>query len=187
MLARSRRRFLQGVLALAGLGLVSACGLPPLASETTTKRWRLGLFHVGLDHVPASLDPLREELAQLGYVEGQDLELDWRNLESEAAAQTMAREFVKEKADLIVAFENQTMRAAKGSTSEIPVVFLHVDHPVANGWVASLARPGGNMTGFVGQPDLPDKRIEYFKVLVPSLRRLLIVLDPGDPVTPRVL
>jgi putative ABC transport system substrate-binding protein len=62
-----------------------------------------------------------------------------------------------------------------------------VDDPVANGWVPNVARPGGNMTGFVGSPDLPDKRIEYFKVLVPSIRTLLILSDPGDPVTPRVL
>ena len=79
------------------------------------------------------------------------------------------------------------MRAVREATSTIPVVFLHVDDPVANGWIQSLARPGGNLTGFVGAPDLPDKRIEYFKALVPSLRRLLILADPGDPVTPRVL
>src|SRR2546423_251159 len=99
----------------------------------------------------------------------------------------MAREFVKEKADLIVAFENQTMRAAKGSTSEIPVVFLHVDDPVANGWVQSFARPGGNMTGFVGVPDLPDKKLEFFKEAVPDLHRLLFLIDPQDPANRQVL
>lgn len=79
------------------------------------------------------------------------------------------------------------MRAVREATSTIPVVFLHVDDPVANGWVQSPSHPGGNLTGFVGSPDLPDKRIEYFKALVPSLRRLLVLSDPGDPVTPRVL
>jgi len=94
---------------------------------------------------------------------------------------------VRSRVDLIIAFENQTVRAAKAATSEIPVVFLHVDDPVANGWVPSLAQPGGNLTGFVGSPDLPDKRIELFKEAVPELRSLLILIDPQDPVGRRVL
>jgi putative ABC transport system substrate-binding protein len=183
-----RRRFLRGALVLAGAGALAACGvLPPVTSDPPVSVRRLGLFHVGLDHVPASLDPLLEELAQLGYRQDQNLAVDWRNLPNETAAETAAREFVANGVDLIVAFENQTMRAVREATSAIPVVFLHVDDPVANGWVQSLAHPGGNLTGFVGAPDLPDKRIEYFKTLVPSLRKLLILSDPGDPVTPRVL
>ena len=184
---RGRRHFLRASLALGGAGLLAACGLSSVAPDPPTRVQRLGLFHVGLDHVPASLDPLLEDLASLGYHQGENLAVDWRNLPNEAAAQTAAREFVANGVDLIVAFENQTMRAVREATSTIPVVFLHVDDPVANGWIQSLARPGGNLTGFVGAPDLPDKRIEYFKALVPSLRRLLILADPGDPVTPRVL
>ena len=182
-----RRRFLLGTMALAGAGLLAACGLPIATRDAPATIRRLGLFHVGLDHVPASLDPLLDELARLGYRQGENLIADWRNLPNEAAAQTAAREFVSNGVDLIVAFENQTMRAVREATSTIPVVFLHVDDPVANGWVQSLAHPGGNLTGFVGSPDLPDKRIEYFKTLVPSLRKLLILADPADPVTPRVL
>jgi len=182
-----RRHFLRAGLALGGAGLLAACGLSSVMPGAPVRAWRLGLFHVGLDHVPASLDPLLAELASLGYHDGQNLAVDWRNLPNEAAALTAAREFVANGVDLIVAFENQTMRAVREATSTIPVVFLHVDDPVANGWVQSLARPGGNLTGFVGAPDLPDKRIEYFKALVPALRRLLILSDPGDPITPRVL
>lgn len=183
-----RRRFLQGGLALAGIGLLAGCALPPNWSTSEPVRiWRLGLFHVGLDHVPASLDPLLEELDRLGYTQDRNLVVDWQNLPNEPAAMTAARQFVNSGVDLIVAFENQTMRAVRVATSTIPVVFLHVDDPVANGWVESMARPGGNLTGFVGSPDLPDKRIEYFKALVPSLRRLLVLSDPGDPVTPRTL
>ena len=183
----SRRQFLRSGAALAAAGLLAACGLAPISSRSPVKAWRLGLFHVGLDHVPASLDPLLEELAQLGYQQDENLSVDWRNLPNEAVALTAARAFVDNGVDLIVAFENQTMRAVQEATSTIPAVFLHVDDPVANGWIQSLAHPGGNLTGFVGSPDLPDKRIEYFKTLVPSLRRLLILSDPGDPVTPRVL
>src|SRR5262245_19327942 len=98
------------VLAMAG-GVV----LGPLAvrCQPGTKVWRIGLFHVGLDHVPPSLDPLRSELKALGYEEGRNLSLDWRNLRDEDAARTTAHEFVRQPVDLIVAFENQTIRAAK--------------------------------------------------------------------------
>jgi putative ABC transport system substrate-binding protein len=88
---------------------------------------------------------------------------------------------VRKRVDLIVAFENQTIRAAKAATSEIPIVMLHGADPVVYGWVESFAHPGGNVTGFVGQPDLPDKRLELFKATVPNLHTLLVLIDPEDP------
>ena len=103
------------------------------------------------------------------------------------AAHKTAEEFVRNKVDLIVAFENQTIRAAKAIVSQIPVVFLHATDPVADGYVESLARPGANMTGFVGLRELPDKQIELFREIVPGLRRLLLLVDPEDPVTGRLL
>ena len=90
------------------------------------------------------------------------------------------------RVDLIVAFEPQTVRAAKPATSQVPIVFLHVDDPVADGFVHSLAHPGGNLTGFAGNPQLDDKRLQIFKELVPRLHRLLILLDPTDPGTARL-
>jgi putative ABC transport system substrate-binding protein len=89
--------------------------------------------------------------------------------------------------DVIVAFENQTARAAKTATSGIPVVFVHVTDPVADGLVDSLSRPGGNLTGFAGLGDVPAKRLELFKEMVPRLRRVMVLIDPQDPVTRRVL
>jgi putative ABC transport system substrate-binding protein len=89
--------------------------------------------------------------------------------------------------DIIVAFENQTIRAAKAATSEIPVVFLHATDPVVDGYAQSLARPGGNMTGFVGLRELPDKQMELFKEIVPRLHRLLVLVDYDDPTTERLL
>ena len=166
------------------LGALSA----PLAAQAqpTGKVWRIGLFHVGLDHVPPSLGPLRETLKTLGYEEGKTILLDWRNLPDEDAARETAREFVRDRVDLIVAFENQTVRAAKAATSEIPIVFLHVDDPVMDGFVRSLSHPGGNLTGFVTYPDSPSKRIQLFKELVPRLQRLLVLIDPDDPATRRM-
>ena len=76
-------------LALGGLAAPLAAG-----AQGPTKVWRIGLFHVGLDHVPPSLAPLREGLKALGYEEGKNLRLDWRNLPDEKAARETAKEFV---------------------------------------------------------------------------------------------
>jgi ABC-type uncharacterized transport system substrate-binding protein len=157
-------------------------------AQQPAKVWRLGIFHVGLDHVPPSLDALRDGLMALGYEEGKNLLLDWRNLPDEAAAQATAQAFVRARVDLIVAFENETIRAAKAATTELPVVFLHASDPVEAGFVASLAHPSGNLTGFAGwQWDIPGKKLELFKLLVPHLRRVLVLQDPADPLTPRLL
>jgi putative ABC transport system substrate-binding protein len=159
----------------------------PAAAQQSKKVWRIGLFHVGLDHIPPSLDPLRQELKKLGYEEGKNIQLDWRNLPDEDAANAAAKEFVRNRVDLIVAFESQTVRAAKAATSEIPVVFLHVGDPVAEGFVKSVAHPGGNMTGFSGVGDVAAKRMELFKEVAPGLRRVVVLVDPKDPSTTRPL
>lgn len=157
-------------------------------AQQPKKIWHIGLSHVGLDHVPPSLEPLRAELKKLGYEEGKNIQLDWRNLADQDAANATARDFVRNRVDLIVAFENQTVRAAKAATSDIPVVFVHVSDPVAEGFVRSLARPGANMTGFSGLLwDFPDKKLALFKELVPRLRNVLVLSDPQDPATGRLL
>jgi len=151
------------------------------------KVWRIGCLHVGLDHVPGSLSTLREGLKVLGYEEGKNIRLDFRNLADEEEARRTVKEFVRDRVDLIVAWENQSVRAAQAVTSEIPIVFLSATDPVADGFVKSLSRPGGNLTGFVGLGEFPDKQMELFKEIVPRLRRVLVLIDPGDPVTGRVL
>jgi putative ABC transport system substrate-binding protein len=154
-------------------------------AQQAARVWRIGLFHVGLDHVPPSFDTMRAELKALGYEEGKTIHLDWRNLPDEEAARRTAWEFVRQRVDLMVAWENQTVRAAMAATSEIPIVMLHASDPLADGFVKSLSRPGGNVTGFAGLGDIPSKRLELFKEAVPRLRRLLALIDPKDPVTPR--
>ena len=173
------------ILGLLVATLVMFVVAHPANAQRPKKVWRIGLSHVGLDHVPPPLETLRQELKRLGYEDGNNIHLDWRNLPDEEAARVTAREFVRNRVDLIVAFESQTVRAAKAATSEIPVVFLLVVDPVAEGFVKSVSRPGGNMTGFGGPGDIPGKQIELFKEVVPSLRRLLTLLDPKDPVAQR--
>src|SRR6266508_2343351 len=173
-----------GALTLA----IVVCAVPlAVEAQSTGKIWQVGLLHVGLDHIPPSLEGLREGLRALGYEEGKNIRLDWRNLPDEAAARATANEFVRNRVDLMIAFENQTIRAAKAATSEIPVVFLHTSDPVADGFVKSWARPGGNLTGFAGIGNVPDKEVELFTEIVPQLRRLLVLVDPEDPATRRWL
>ena len=180
-----------GVRGLAGLlaaivAIAAGCSGSP-ATPPPRKVWRIGLFHVGLDHVPASLESLESGLRALGYEQGRNIQFDWRNLPDEEAARVTAREFVHSHVDVIVAFENQTARAAKAATSSVPVVFLHVLDPVADGLVESVAHPGGNLTGLVGYGDLAAKQLETLKEVDPSLRRVLVLADPSDPASPRLL
>ena len=171
-----RRAFISGIT----LGLLAA----PLAVEArpAERVYRIGLFHVGLDHVPPALYGLRQGLKELGYEEGKNLRWDFRNLSDETAAQATAREFVRQRVDVMVAFEEQTVRAARAATSDIPILFLHVlSDPVAEGFVQSLAHPGGNTTGIFG--DVLAKRVELLKAVMPRLERLLLVFDPADPVS----
>jgi putative ABC transport system substrate-binding protein len=88
---------------------------------------------------------------------------------------------------LIVALGDPTVRAAKSVTTEIPIVMIHVTDPVAHGFVKTLARPGGNLTGFVFFAVSPAKHVELFKEMVPGLRRVLVLVDPHDPATPSQL
>jgi putative ABC transport system substrate-binding protein len=168
-----------------GLVLALTLTLAPLGAEgqQPLKIPRIGLFHVGLDHDPPGLAPLRESLRRMGYEEGRNIRLDYRNQADEDAVRATARAFVRKRVDLMVAFENQAVRAAQAATSEIPVAFAHVSDPVAAGFVKSMARPGGNLTGvadYVGE--LQDKRVQIFGEMV-RLRRLLILTDPTDPTT----
>src|SRR5919198_633980 len=155
------------------------------AAQQAGKVYRVGLFHVGLDHDPPSLAAIRKGLTALGYIEGKNIRLDYRNQPNEEAARATARTFARERVDLIVAFENQAVRAAQKATSDIPVVFAHVSDPVAAGFVKSFAHPGTNLTGvadYVGE--LHDKRIQILGEMLP-LRRLLVLTDPTDPATTR--
>jgi putative ABC transport system substrate-binding protein len=88
---------------------------------------------------------------------------------------------VAARPDVIVAFGNPAVRVAQAATAEIPIVMLHAMDPVAQGFVRTLARPGGNLTGFVFFAVSPAKQVELFKELVPRLRRVLVLVDRRDP------
>jgi putative ABC transport system substrate-binding protein len=151
---------------------------------------RVGLMHVGTDHIPPSRDTLEARLKQLGWINGQNIKLIWRNLEPDQA-EAQAKEFVRQRVSVIVAFEDQSIRAAQAATARpkdrIPVVFLHPSDPVRDGLVKSLSRPGGNLTGIFGARDVVAKQLELYELLVPKLHRVLTLIDPNDPATGRLL
>jgi putative tryptophan/tyrosine transport system substrate-binding protein len=129
--------------------------------------------------LPAFVQRLRE----LGWIEGRTIVIDyrWAAGSTERAAE-IAAEFVRRKVDVIVTSATGPVLAAKQATSVIPIVFTNANDPVNTGLVASLARPGGNVTGMSLQgPDLAGKRLELLREIVPNLRRLAIIANVGNP------
>ena len=188
---RRRTRVLVASLAVLGAILLAAVAAWASSNDDSSAAQpvrRVGLMHVGTDHIPPALEPLKARLAELGWTEGKNIELIFRNLEPEQAA-TQASVFVGERMDVIVAFEDQSIDAAETATADdrIPVVFLHPSDPLRDGLTKSLSRPGGNLTGVFGPRDVVAKQLEVYQSLVPGLRRVLTLVDPTDPRTERTL
>ena len=181
MLDRTMR--LLSIASSAAMLLVASSPGPGGQVVAAEDNWHIGLCHVGLDHDPPSLASLQEELASRGYVEGENLRFDYRNQESEETANEQMKSWIAEGVDLIVTFEDQCVRAARAATSTTPIVFVHALDPVASGFIESLRRPGGNLTGPVSYQPLISKRMELFKEIHPNLGRLLVLTDPSDPMT----
>jgi putative tryptophan/tyrosine transport system substrate-binding protein len=128
-------------------------------------------------------DALLQGLRELGYVEGQNIVIEyrWADGNFERLPQ-LAADLVRLKVDVIVAPGVQAVRAAKQSTTTIPVIFPTAGDAVASGLVASLARPGGNITGLtILSPELSGKRLELLKEAFPRLSRVAVLLDPRQP------
>jgi putative tryptophan/tyrosine transport system substrate-binding protein len=124
-----------------------------------------------------------QRLRELGWSEGRNLTIEYRWAEgrSERFAE-IAAEFVRLKVDVIVTHNTLPPLAARQATSVIPIVFATAGDPVGTGIVESLARPGGNVTGLSSQhPDSAGKRLEILSELVPGLRRLAVLFEPGNP------
>ena len=125
-----------------------------------------------------------QRLRELGWIEGRTVAIEYRWAEgrSERAAE-IAAEFVRLKVDVIVTSGTSPVLAAKQATAVIPIVFAAAGDPVGTGLVASLARPGGNVTGLSLQAiDYVGKKLELLREVVPGLRRLAIVVNVGSPI-----
>ena len=124
-----------------------------------------------------------QRLRELGWIEGRTVAIEYRWTEgrNERVAE-IASEFVRLKVDVIVTYANTTAAAIKRTVTTIPIVFAAAGDPVGTGLVASLARPGGNVTGLsIQQTDLAGKRLEILRDLLPNLHTLAILANAGSP------
>ena len=169
-----RRRFLHGSLAPTGLALLSGCGLPSLPWQPPPKIPRIG--YLQLYAAPDDLEALRDGLRELGHVEGRTIVIEERRAASNEHFPALATELVGLPVDLIVAGGTVATQAAMSATSTIPIVFLNSGDPVQAGLVASLARPGGNMTGLSNQQaQTGGKRLQLLRDLVPGVSRVMFL------------
>jgi putative tryptophan/tyrosine transport system substrate-binding protein len=125
----------------------------------------------------------RQGLSDLGYVEGQNVTIDFRSAEGTVERlPELAAELVHLPVDVILTATSPTIRAAQHATRTIPIVMGNSQDPVSEGFVASLARPGGNTTGLtLFSPDLASKRLQFLKEVVPGLSRVAILWNGDDP------
>ncbi|MBI3064897.1 MAG: ABC transporter substrate-binding protein [Deltaproteobacteria bacterium] len=132
--------------------------------------------------ISARIEAFRQGLRELGYVDGKNIAIDWRSAEGKIdRLPALAAELVRRKVDVIVSSGGNPTRAAKAAISTIPIVMTNDGDPVGTGLVASLARPGGNITGLsTFAPELSGKRLELLKETIP--RRAEAVLVLGGPV-----
>jgi putative ABC transport system substrate-binding protein len=176
-----RRRFLQGGLALASLGLLSGCAALPIGPQRQARLPRVGYLagDVGREETEA----FRQGLEDHGYVEGRTVTVEWRGSEGRAdRLAELAAELVRLPVDVLVASGTAYIRALKDATATIPIVMAMSPDPVEQGFVASLARPGGNVTGLSSAGrELFGKRLELFKAAVPGLARVGVLWNPGIP------
>ena len=163
-----KNRKLAGILAV--VVTIALSGVVAQAQQTG-KIFRIGF----LDSSTASrmallVDAFRQELRKLGWIEGKNFNIEYRFAEGKPErAPDLAAELVRLKVDLIVTTAAPQALAAKGATTTIPIVMVNVGDPVAFGLVASLARPGGNVTGNASlAPDLNTKRLEISRTRSPS-------------------
>jgi ABC-type uncharacterized transport system substrate-binding protein len=125
----------------------------------------------------ARSEAFRQGLRELGYVEGKNIVIEWRSAEEKPdRLPALAAELVRLKVEIIVTTGSTPTRAAREATATIPIVMTNEANPVADGIVASLARPGGNITGLSTlAPELSDKRLEILREVVPKLSRVAVL------------
>jgi putative tryptophan/tyrosine transport system substrate-binding protein len=172
-----RREFMKLVGVAAGTWPLSAG-----AQKAGTKIPRIGY----IAQTPRPSDEVfRQRLLELGYNEGENIviviEFRWTERSGRTSAQEAA-DLVRSKPDVIVAVASPSTRAVMDATSTIPIVFVDIGDPVAYGFVASLARPGGNLTGMsAGLLEIGNKGLQILKELIPSMERVSIISNPNNP------
>jgi putative ABC transport system substrate-binding protein len=159
-------------------------------AQQASKVWRLGVLDPGSRTEDAARRfPLTQRLRDVGYVEHQNLVVEYRYAEGRIERlPDLAAELVRLKVDVIFTVTTPAVQAARKATETIPIVFIAVADPVGAGLVASLARPGANVTGVSSQlTDLTGKQLQLLKELVPRTRRIAVLWNPGNAASSQVL
>ena len=161
---------------VTALGLAAVWPLP-VQAEQPKKVPRIGFIMIGAS---ANLNAFLQELRELGYVDGQNIAVEVRAVNEIERFPALASELVGLKVDVIVAGSTLAGRAAQQATTTIPIVVLNMGDPVADGLVANLARPGGNITGLtLLGPRLVPKRLGLLKEALPSASQVVALWHPG--------
>jgi putative ABC transport system substrate-binding protein len=176
------------VLALVAMAVWSLAAALPADAQPTTRIWRIGFLSLvaqDLEQYQPWLAAFRDGLRQLGYVEGQNLVLEQRYAAGRIdRLPALADELARLKVDVLVTAPAGSAVAARKVTSAIPIVFMGEPDPVGTGLVASLARPGGNVTGLAdAHGDLVPKRLGLLQQVVPSMTRVGVLWNPSNAST----
>ena len=165
------------------LALGIPCALLAAEAQQAGKVNRIGFLRFG--HVPPTyIEGFRQGLRELGYIEGQDITIEYGLAQSTAQLPDVAAELIRRKVDVLVASGTPSVLPAKNATSTIPVMFVAAIDPVAMGVVASLARPGGNVTGVSAvHADLTGKRLQLLRELLPKLSGIAFLVRATSPAT----
>jgi len=169
---------------IAALGGAAAWPLAARAQQAG-KVWRIGILETISRPVnAANLAAFQRGLRELGYVEGRNLLIEYRSADGRAERfPDLASELVRLQVDVIVTRGTPAVLAAKNATSEIPVVMAAIGEPLVTGAVASLARPGGNVTGLSSfATELTPKRLELVKEMFPGITRIASLFNLSNPV-----
>jgi putative ABC transport system substrate-binding protein len=166
----------------------SAAAWPLTVRAQPSKVARIGVLYIGLADSESFKKELREGLRELGYLEGQNISFEFRSAEGKLdRLPELASELVRLKVDVIVALYVPSGLAAKQATREIPIVIIAAD-PVETGIVASLARPGGNITGVsLMSAVLIGKCVELFRDMLATTRKVALLTNASDPLFAKLI
>jgi putative ABC transport system substrate-binding protein len=158
----------------------------PVHAQQQDKVWRIGFLSAApLSSITARTDAFRQGLRELGYVEGKNIVVEWRSADEKwDRLPEIAAELVALKVAVIVTAEGPATLAAKKTSVTVPIVMAQSGDPVVLGVVASLAHPGGNVTGLSTlSADLPSKQAELLKEVVPKMARMAVLSNPANPLS----
>jgi putative ABC transport system substrate-binding protein len=159
------------------LGGAAAWPLAVRAQQSVSKIPRIGIIN------PAAIweIPLRQGLRDLGYIEGRNIAIEYRAVERPEQLLAAATQLTRLPVDVIVTLGSEATQAAKQATTTIPIVMAGIGDPVRAGFVASLAHPGGNITGNTIVGEVAPKRLQLLKLAVPTVSRVAFLWNPDNP------